>query len=150
MAELVVSVVVPTSPARTWAALVDWDRQGEWMPGTRVRATGRRGVGVGAALSARTGLGPFAVLDTMEITAWDPPRRCEVVHTGRLVRGAGAFEVEPAAGGAARCTWSEWLEPPLGLAGAAGALALRPLVEAALRLSLARFARWVPTLAPRS
>lgn len=143
MAELALSVDVDASPQAVWSALTDWSRQGEWMLATRVWPTDHDGQDVGGGLAARTGFGPFAVLDTMTITTWEPPRRCLVRHTGRLIRGAGAFEVAELPGGRSRFTWVEWLDLPLGRLGELGFLVLRPVLAAGLRLSLRRFAVWV-------
>ena len=80
---------MPADAERVWQAVTDWSRQHEWIWATRVHG----GQGVGAAVTGRTGLGLVGFTDTMVITEWDPPRRCVVEHTGRLIRGAGIFEV---------------------------------------------------------
>jgi uncharacterized protein YndB with AHSA1/START domain len=144
MPEITLSVDVDAPPDAVWAAVVDWDRQSEWMLLTRVSG----GHGPGAAVEAFTGIGPIGFLDTMTITDWRPPLRCEVRHTGRVVRGSAAFEVEPLPGGRSRFVWSEWLVLPLGLVGRFGFALLRPLVVAGINYSLRRFARWVPTREP--
>ena len=144
MVELVRSVEVAAPAEDPWRAAVDCDRQGEWMLGTTVRVTAAGGAGVGATMEAVTGRRPFEVVDQMEIVHWDPPRRCEVRHTGRTVRGAGAFEVVPLSPTTSRFVWSEWLEMPFGAAGVLGWTAVRPLAAAGVAWSLARFARWVP------
>jgi uncharacterized protein YndB with AHSA1/START domain len=141
MPEITLSVDVDAPPEAVWAAVVDWERQREWMLLTRVSG----GHGPGAPVEAFTGIGPVGFLDTMTITDWRPPLRCEVRHTGRVVRGSAAFEVEPLPGGRARFVWSEWLILPLGAVGQLGFAVLRPIVVAGIRYSLRRFARWVPT-----
>ena len=143
MAEIVESVEIDAPPAAVWAAVVDWDRQSEWVLGTVVRATYRDGHGVGARTVAVTGIGRFGFADTMEITTWEPPYRCLVRHTGRLVRGTGAFEVQPLPGGGSRFVWSEWLDLPLGLLGQVGFLLVRPVFARGVAFSLRRFARSV-------
>ncbi|GAA3230768.1 SRPBCC family protein [Actinocorallia longicatena] len=90
--------------------LTDWPRHGEWMPFTRAEG----GTGNGAVIKGWTGVGPIAFLDTMTITAWEPGRRVEVVHTGRLVRGEGWFATTPLPGGGCAVEWGERLAPPLG------------------------------------
>ena len=85
-------IVLPVPPEQAWRAVVDWPRQGQWMLATRVRG----GHGAGAQVVARTGIGPLGFTDAMVITHWEPPRRCVVAHTGRVIRGAGVFEVVPA------------------------------------------------------
>ncbi|HMA46775.1 MAG TPA: SRPBCC family protein [Frankiaceae bacterium] len=145
MAELVLTVDVDAPPATVFAAATDWAGQGEWMLGTRVRPTHRGGVGVGGRVTAFTGAGRLGFLDPMEITVWEPPRRCLVRHLGGVVRGAGAFEVEELPDGRSRFVWSEWLELPLGVLGQLGWLLVRPAAVAGVRRSLRRFAAWAPT-----
>src|ERR1022692_4019153 len=109
--EVVSRVLVPAEPEQVWPVAMDWARQREWMWGTQVRG----GTGVGAEVVARTGLGPVGFADTMVITEWDPPRRCVVRHTGRVVRGLGIFEVTRA-GQQSEFRWTEVRVPRWGLA----------------------------------
>ncbi|MFE2756007.1 SRPBCC family protein [Actinosynnema sp. NPDC059335] len=126
------------APARTtWAALTDWARQGEWMLATTVRVTGGDGASVGSGLTAFTGVGRLGFTDTMRITAWEPPARCAVEHTGRLVRGAGEFRVVPRGPDRSELVWSEDIALPLNLAFAPG-----------VRLSLHRFAAFARRYTP--
>jgi uncharacterized protein YndB with AHSA1/START domain len=143
VAELTSRVDVAAPPEVVWDRLVDWDRQGEWMLGTTVRSTTNGGRGVGGGLEGWTGVGRLGFLDTMTITVWEPGRRCVVRHTGWLVRGGGAMEVEDLGNGRARFVWSEWLDLPLGRLGRLGWPLVRPLMQAGVDLSLRRFARWV-------
>lgn len=133
MTSLVASVVVPVPAQAAWLAMTDWVGQSDWMPLTTVAVHHGEG-GLGTRLSARTGLGPAAVVDTMEIDVWQPPRRCEVTHLGRAVRGRGIFEVEPVDETSARVTWTEQLD------GAMIRLTA-PLGRWGLQLALRRFAR---------
>ena len=130
-----------------WDYVTDWPRQGEWIPLTRVEVAadpaGREPGSdrVGGRVRAWTGLGRIGFWDPMTITAWevadDGRARCEVLHTGRVVRGEGEFTVRP--DGPERCTfvWSERLEVPGGPVGAlvwrSTGWALRLGVAAALR-----------------
>ena len=146
MPELVEQVDVDAPPEQVWAALVDWDRQGEWMLLTDVRAGAQEGQGVGGELAARTGVPVLGrrlgVLDTMLITSWQPPWRVDVRHTGRVVRGTGTFEVRPRTGGGSTFVWTEGLDLPLGVLGRLGWPLVRPAFAAGVRLSLRRFARY--------
>lgn len=139
--DLEFTVDVDAPPEVVWAAATDWTRQGEWMLGTRVRVEGGDGRSVGSELSAFSGVGPLGVSDTFRVTTWDPPRSCVVLHTGRVVRGPGAFEVRPRGEG---CTfvWSEQLDLPLGRLGALGWPLVRPAFTWGVRRSLRRFAEF--------
>jgi hypothetical protein len=139
MVTLALHVDVDAPAEATWAAAVDWASQGEWMIGTRVRG----GYGVGSRVEAWTGVGRLGFLDTMEITLWQPPRACHVRHLGRVVRGTGAFEVEPRGNGRSRFLWREDLDLPLGALGRAGWVLVRPLFAYGVQVSLRRFARQV-------
>lgn len=144
-ATLVLTVPVDAPVEQTWLCATDWAGQGEWMLGTTVRPTRRGGQGIGGAVEAFTGVGRVGFLDTMEITLWDPPQRCHVLHTGRLVRGTGAFEVEPRGEGRSTFVWREDLDLPLGVLGRLGWPVVKPLFGFGVQLSLRRFARWVET-----
>ena len=137
------SVEVDASPEQVWAALTDWDSQGQWMLLTRTRGTVHGGQGVGGGIEGWTGVGPIGVLDTMVVRSWERPVRVAVRHTGHAVRGSGAFEIEPLGDGRSRFTWSEWLDLPLGPLGRLGWPLARPFVRAGLRYSLARFRTFV-------
>ncbi|MBB5785906.1 SRPBCC family protein [Jiangella mangrovi] len=138
-------VAVPADVA--WHVLTDWPAQGSWMPLTRVRVAGPGdGREVGARLEAWTGVGRAGFLDTMVVTAWEPPRRCEVLHTGRLVRGPGIFAVRPVGEADCEVVWEEWLDLPLGVAGRVGWPVVRPLVRAGLSVALRRFAGYAERL----
>lgn len=137
---LAVDVEVDLPVEDTWAAAVDWAWQGTWIPATQVSVTSGRGSAVGDRIVARTALGPLGFDDPMEIVVWDAPRRCDVRHLGRVVRGSGSFRVDPLPAGRARFTWSEDVDLPLGRVGAAGWRLVAPLARAVLRLALRRFA----------
>ena len=152
MPELVLSVEVAAPAEQVWAALVDWESQGEWMLLTDVVVQDGDGQvpgaqGVGGRILARTGI-PFpgsrrlGVPDPMLITAWEPPRRVDVRHLGRVVRGTGTFEVLPRGDSACTFVWTESLDLPLGRLGRLGWPLVRPAMTAGGRLSLRRFAAY--------
>lgn len=147
MAELVVAVEVRAPADKAWAQLTDWPAHGEWMLLTTVEPTTRETEGVGAGIVGITGIGSLAFRDTMTITSWEPPpsdpARCAVAHTGKLVRGAGALEIEQLGAGRSRIVWSEWVQLPFGLLGELGWIVVRPLAALFLRVSLRRLAKRV-------
>lgn len=125
-----------------WNSVTDWPGQGDWMLGTRVEVTSAGdGRYLGAALSAVTGAGPVAFTDTMEIVLWQPPTRCVVRHTGRVVRGDGVFEVVGLGPRRARFLWTELLDLPLGALGRIGWRVVEPVFRAGVAQSLLRMAR---------
>ena len=139
-------MAVAARPQSVWEALTDWDGQSGWMIATKVTAEpgGHR---AGERLKAVTRVIGVGFSDPMEVTRWDPPRRVDVAHLGRVVRGTGTFAVEPAPGGA-WCVWVEDLDLPLGSLGLLGFALLRPAFQLMLRRSLRRLARQVEQ-APR-
>jgi uncharacterized protein YndB with AHSA1/START domain len=152
MPELVETVEVAAPAEQVFAALVDWDRQGEWMLLTDVRAEDGDGQvpgaqGVGGRIAARTGVRlpggrRVGVLDPMLVTRWEAPRRVDVRHLGRVVRGTGTFEVRPRGESASTFVWTESLDLPLGRLGALGWPLVRPAMVAGVRYSLKRFAAY--------
>jgi carbon monoxide dehydrogenase subunit G len=141
LSELVVTVDVRVPADRAWEALTDWENQGEWMLGTRVRGTAQNGRGVGGGIEGWTGVGPLGFLDTMVITVWEPPHRCLVDHTGRVVRGTGGFEVAALGDGRCRVLWFERVDVPFGGVGRIGWPLLRPVVRWGVARSLRNFKR---------
>jgi len=140
--EIAARVTVAAEPAATWRVAVDWPRQREWIWATRVSG----GHGTGAEVTGRTGIGPIGFTDPMVITEWDPPRRCVLKHTGRVVRGTGIFEVAPHGPGS-QFRWVEHLQLPVPPAvGRLAGPVITPVAEWALRSSLRRFARLLPVL----
>lgn len=107
------------------------------MLATRVDLIDDR-AGVGTKIAAFTGLAPqrgwIGIWDLMEVTSWQPPHRCEVLHYGRWLRGTGYFELTPIRQNQTRFSWSEELEGAL-------AAAIKPGLAIGVWLSLRRFAR---------
>lgn len=126
--DVTVQVQVTASEAEAWAAITDWARQGEWMLGTRVHVIRGDGRSVGSRLLGFTGVLDVGFVDLLEITEWEPGRRCRVRHLGKLLRGWAEFAVEPGV-----ISWTECLEGPFGL--------VRPVLAIGMRASLRRLAR---------
>lgn len=140
--ELDVTVNAPAQAV--WDAITDWPTQGEWMLGTKVWVSSGDGQSVGSTLAAFTGIKkPLGFLDTMTITLWDPPKRCDVVHTGRVVRGTGTMAVQDLGNGRSQFIWAEDLDLPLGIIGKLGFPLVRPFFVGGVRASLEKFARQV-------
>jgi hypothetical protein len=120
-------VDTPAPPERTWHALTDWPSHGRWVPLTRVTVLTPAGSGVGARFVGRTGLGPLAFDDPMEVVEWREPApgvpgHCRVVKQGRVVLGEASFDVAERPGGS-RVTWTEEIQiVPVRLTRPFGAL----------------------------
>ena len=120
---------------RVWQKITDWPAHGRWVPLTTVRVTSARGDGVGATFVGRTGIGPVAFDDPMEIVEWTPPAagaagHCAVRKLGRVVLGRAWVDVTPREGGST-VDWTEEvhlapvrltrpLEPLIALGGRLG------------------------------
>ena len=130
MAHLQVKRFIAAPPERVWAVIEALERQGEWMADVRrLEVTTAQKRGAGAVMRVTSTLfGLPVVRDVMEITAWEPPRRMDVLHRGHF-HGTGSFELQPFAGGTI-FTWIEDFRPPLG---PVGELAFRLVVRPHLR-----------------
>jgi hypothetical protein len=141
------------APASTvWDYLVDWPRQGDWIPQTRVEKVDAAD-GLGGRFRAWSGLGTVApgatrgisrrgvgFWDPMTITAWertpDGGGRCEVLHLGQVVKGEGEFTVVASGEHASRFVWAELPVLPLGRLGALGWPAVRPVATSVIDRAL--------------
>ncbi|HET7385399.1 MAG TPA: SRPBCC family protein [Nocardioidaceae bacterium] len=127
-----------------WGYVCDFARQGEWIPLTRVVPDrDRPPERLGGRMRARTALGPIGCWDPMTITAWEPPLgkdagRCEVMHTGRVVRGDAEFAVEAIDPDSSRFSWAEHIDLPGGRLGVLAWRAAEPVSGRVLEHALAR------------
>lgn len=106
-----VSVPMDQSAPRVWAALVDWEAHGDWIPATRSRIQEGNG-GLGTVFEAVSGYGPLALVDRMRVIVFDETAlRAEVEKIGPLLGGTAGFVVQPRDGG---CTvhWDEDVTVP--------------------------------------
>ena len=130
-----VSINAPVN--QVWRALVEWQRQGEWMALTRVTSSdlGADDSGIGTTIEAFTGIGPLGVLDKMKVTAWEPPHFCRVDHYGKIIKGIGEFRLVDL-GSSTRFDWYEEIKAPKLI------LALiKPFILVTVKYSLRKFAR---------
>ena len=140
--EVTATVVVGAPVERVYAAFTAWERQGEWIPMTKVRVVEGDG-GQGSVIEAVTALGPAVLRDEMRVDRVDPPYEVRVVHTGPLLRGPGVMRCTPLGGNRTQMVWHEWFQVPAGLAGKIAWPLLWPGSKASLNLALRRFARLV-------
>jgi len=134
---------------QVWAAIADWESQGDWMLQTRVWVTSEIRSGIGTSISALTG--PFVnfinfklvanmgLLDKMVVTNWQPPYLCEVEHVGKIIKGSGKFELTEISNGNTSATnfdWSETIVAPKAIF-----LLIYLPTYLGVRISLLRFRR---------
>ena len=136
-----ITINLPCSQERAWEAIADWESQGNWMLQTRVWVTSQIREGVGTSISAFTGplykfypkFSPLGLLDTMVVTKWQPPEICDVVHTGKILKGTGSFALSPINSTSTKFDWSETIE-----CSRIKFLAIAPFLWVGVRISLAR------------
>jgi hypothetical protein len=136
-----ITINLPCSQDRAWAAIADWESQGNWMLQSKVWVTSQVREGVGTSISAFTGplfkfypkFSRLGLLDTMVVTNWQPPAICDVVHTGKILKGTGSFVLSPINSTSTKFDWSETIECSRIMF-----LAIAPFLWVGVRISLAR------------
>jgi uncharacterized protein YndB with AHSA1/START domain len=143
VARIEVDIHIAAPPEQLWAVLADWEAQPRWMADARsVTVLSPQRAGAGTVVRCMTDLiGGLVVTDDMVVTEWDPPRVLAIRHLGRIIRGVGAFELEPTAAGT-RFTWWEEIDSPFwALGDALTTVAVVPLVRRVFERSLAELKR---------
>ena len=130
------SLVIKAPIEKVWAALADWESQGDWMLQTRVDVTSEIREGVGTTIAAFTGIGKLGVMDQMVVTSWQPPHICDVLHTGKIIKGTGRFELVVIDADTTRFNWSEEILAPRAIF-----LLIAPGLYAGVRISLTKLGR---------
>lgn len=142
MGEVTASVVIRVPAHRVFAAFTAWDRQGEWIPFTKVRLVSGDG-GEGSVVEAVTAVGPASLRDEMRVAKVDAPYEVRVVHYGSVLRGPGLMRCTALGGARTQVVWQEWFQLPAGTAGRVVKPLMWPGSKLALSLALRRFARLV-------
>ena len=141
---IALTLTLPCDAQRAWYEITDWNKQGKWMLQTSVWLTSEIESGLCTEIAAFTG--PFhklfprlkflGVLDTMVVTNWQPPFICDVLHTGKIIKGTGRFEVVAINDQKSQFNWSEIIWAPRAIF-----LILKPALYVGVWISLRRFAR---------
>jgi Polyketide cyclase / dehydrase and lipid transport len=139
VARLSVAIDLPATPAHVWQLVEPIEDHVEWMhDAVAIRFQTDQHRGVGAAFLCDTKVGPFKLVDRMEITEWVPGSVMGVRHVG-MITGTGRFTLTPIdLGRRTRFTWDESLTFPWWLGGPVGAwiggrLVLHPIWKRNLR-----------------
>lgn len=105
---------VPLPLDEAWRRLTQWPRHADVAPLTRITVVTPEPTREGTRFVARSGLGPLAFDDLMEVTLWQPPGDdepglCRLEKRGRIILGWAEIEVRPGPGGRTRVVWREEL-----------------------------------------
>jgi len=136
-----VSTVIAAPPGRVWEELRHIERHVDWMADAEaIRFTSRRREGRGTTFDCETRIGPFHLVDHMEVTEWRTGRSMGVLHRG-LVTGSGRFTLRRVArrgAPATRFTWSERLRFPWWMGGPVGGVVGGRVMKVVWRRNLRR------------
>ena len=133
---LSISLTVPAPVDSVWKKIADWQSQGEWMLQTKVWVTSQESEGVGTSIAAFTGIGKLGIMDHMTVTSWEPPTVCDVLHTGKIIKGTGRFQLSALTPQSTRFDWSEDILAPRALF-----LLIAPGLYIGVRISLSALRR---------
>lgn len=138
MARIRVGVEIDATPERVWQVVEPVENHVDWMhDAVAIRFTGEQTRGVGTEFLCDTKVGPFKLVDRMELTEWTPNEAMGVRHTG-MVKGEGRFTLTPIDplpgrdGRRTRFTWEETLVFPWWMGGPVGAFVGGKVVLAAI------------------
>jgi hypothetical protein len=139
MSGIRVGIDIDATTERVWQVVEPVEHHVDWMhDAVAIRFTGEQTRGTGTEFLCDTKVGPFRLVDRMEITEWVPGEVMGVRHTG-LVTGTGRFTLTPIdLGRRTRFEWAETLTFPWWMAGRLGArlggwVALGPIWRRNLR-----------------
>lgn len=125
-----------------WSVLSDVDRQPEWMrDALDVQLVSPGPLGVGSRLRVPARILLFRATEEMEVTAFDPPKRFAVRHSGTFT-GEGEFLlIENEDEISTEVLWTEAIAPPLGSVGRLGMWMMEPVVRSQFDKDLRRLRR---------
>ena len=145
MGSIRVSTVIDRDPAEVWETVGRIERHVDWMlDAESISFTSTARSGAGTTFDCATKVGPFRLVDRMEITEWEPAAVMGVRHVG-VVTGSGRFTLEAVDGGRTRFTWDETLRFPWWMGGPVGAVVGDRLMKVVWGRNLARLKGQIET-----
>ncbi|GAA2707836.1 MULTISPECIES: SRPBCC family protein [Actinoplanes] len=114
--EFTATVIVNAPAAKVFAAFLNWEKQSEWIPFTRVRVVEGDG-GEGSLVEAVTTLGPAVLRDELRVVKVNAPYEVRVVHCGKVLRGPGSMRCTAMSGDRTQVVLHEWFHLPPGPVG---------------------------------
>ncbi|MEP7203494.1 MAG: SRPBCC family protein [Ilumatobacteraceae bacterium] len=123
VSRLSVAIDIAATPSQVWAVVEPIEDHVSWMhDAVAIRFQTEQNRGVGTAFLCDTKVGPFRLVDHMEITEWIRDSSMGVRHVG-VVTGTGRFTLTSIdLGRRTRFRWDETLTFPWWLGGPIGAL----------------------------
>ncbi|GGN15834.1 hypothetical protein FHR83_004797 [Actinoplanes campanulatus] len=140
--EFTAKVIVNAPASRVFAAFMNWEKQSEWIPFTRVRVVEGDG-GEGSLVEAITALGPAVLRDELRVVKVNEPYEVRVVHCGKVLRGPGSMRCTAMSGDRTQIVLHEWFHLPPGAVGKIAWPVLWPGSKIGFTGALKRFARLV-------
>ena len=120
---------LPGPPDIVWELITDWEHQGDWMlEASDFVVTSEQHEGIGVEAEATITIGGITTRDKVRVVGWEPPRRLAIEHLG-WVSGRGEIYLTPLGRDRTHLFWREELEPPVGLLGAVGITAFKPVMR---------------------
>jgi hypothetical protein len=139
---------IAATPRQVWHAIADVRSHVQWMEdAVAIRLMDGPSAGVGTRFECDTRVGPFRMLDRMEVTEWKTRRAMGIRHEG-LVTGSGRFTLRRRRGGTT-FTWDERLRFPRWAGGVVGGALARPILRRVWRRNLANLKAMVEGQAER-
>jgi uncharacterized membrane protein len=140
--EFTATVIVNAPAAKVFNAFLDWEKQSEWIPFTRVRVVEGDG-GEGSLVEAVTAIGPAVLRDELRVVKVNAPYEVRVVHCGKVLKGPGAMRCTAMSGDRTQIVLHEWFHLPAGPVGKIAWPVLWPGSKLGFTGALKRFARLV-------
>jgi uncharacterized membrane protein len=140
--EVTATVIVNAPADRVFAAFVNWERQSDWIPFTKVRVVEGDG-GEGSLIEAVTGFGSTVLRDEIRVVRVDAPYEVRVVHCGKILRGPASMRCTAMAGDRTQVVMHEWFHLPGGQATKLAWPLIWPGSKLSLKGALKKFGRLV-------
>ena len=124
-----VAVNIELPPEQVWDYVKDIESHTDWMrDASAIRITSDSAAGKGTTFECDTKIGPFRLVDKMEITDWVDNEVMGVRHEG-IVSGWGQFSLARTPEGGTSFRWAESLRFPWYLGANVGQICARPLLR---------------------
>ena len=134
-----VSIEVPAPIDEVWADLARLETHSEWMRDAEaIEFLTEQRTGPGTRIRVPTRIGPLTTVDVIEFTAWEPPNRMAISHTGKF---SGVGEIALASTGTGtQVTWRVAVLFPISFGGPVGEFVAAPILRWIWKTNLQRLA----------